>query len=176
MSTYVIYTASNLMSQMAMELEQCVLRDDETVYSPKIERIKRIKGQDKPIISYMFPGYLFIETENQEDLYLRIRSAMGKSIFQYCMLLRDDDYILPLSVEEEQRINLLGGDEHLIRNSVGFIEGEQLIVTEGPLKDMTGYVKKIDRHKKTALLQIPFIGEMREIFVGLEVTNRLNNS
>lgn len=173
--TYVMYTLFDKMSKLAMELERHILLDDEQVYSPKLERIKRIRGVDQTVVSYMFPGYLFIETNHQEELFLRIREARGRSIFQYCKMLRYQEYILPLSPEEEQRIRLLCSDEHLVRSSVGYMEGDRLIVTAGPLKDMVGYVKKIDRHKKTALLKLPFMGEERNIIVGLEVLNTVKD-
>jgi transcriptional antiterminator NusG len=49
------------------------------------------------------------------------------------------------------------------------IENSQVIILSGPLEGMEGYIKKIDRHKRKAYLEIPMFGGVQTVEMGLEV-------
>ena len=51
----------------------------------------------------------------------------------------------------------------------GIIENDQVIITRGPLKGHEGLIKKIDRHKRKAYLEMEMFGRKLETQVGLEV-------
>ena len=56
--------------------------------------------------------------------------------------------------------------------SVGYIEGDACTVTSGPMQGFTGVIKKIDRHKKIAVLEVEFFGRNTEVTVGLEIISK----
>lgn len=56
--------------------------------------------------------------------------------------------------------------------SEGIIEGSKVSVNSGPLQGMEGYIRKIDRHKRKAYLEIPFFGRTQNIQVGLEIVEK----
>jgi len=85
---------------------------------------------------------------------------------------RDNEYIIPLSPADEHMVTELSDENHVIKASLGYIVGDKLIVTDGPLKGHEGEVVKIDRHKRIAILSIEFLGEKRNITVGLEVVKK----
>lgn len=172
METYVIFTRVLEMQRVKMSLEKNLLVKGEELYSPMIERVKRIRGIDRRLQSYMFPGYLFIETDKPDDFFLRIRNGWGKIIFETCFLLKKDAYICPISAEEQEQIRNLCGENHVLELSTGYMIGERLIIEEGPLKELQGRIVKIDRHKKLAMLRCKFMGEERLIKAGLEVVER----
>lgn len=58
--------------------------------------------------------------------------------------------------------------------SEGYLVGSELVVTDGPLKDYQGKVMKIDRHKRTAVLELEFLGRKTKVTVGLEVVRKVN--
>ena len=66
----------------------------------------------------------------------------------------------------------LGGDEHVVRYSEGYIEGDKLVVTSGPLKDFEGNVKKVLRHKRLVVVEVPLLGRTVEVTVGMGVVER----
>ncbi|WP_416239277.1 KOW motif-containing protein, partial [[Clostridium] innocuum] len=47
-----------------------------------------------------------------------------------------------------------GKEEHVVEMSTGFIQGEQIFITEGPLQGKEGQIIRIDRHKRIAYLQL----------------------
>ena len=56
---------------------------------------------------------------------------------------------------------------------MGYIKGDTLIVTDGPLKGHEGEVIFINRHKRIAVLSLDFLGEKRKVTVGLEVVKKI---
>ena len=78
----------------------------------------------------------------------------------------------PLYPEEEEYLRIAGGDGHVVRYSEGYIEGDELVVTSGAMKDCRGTVKKVLRHKRLVVLEIPIMGRAVEITVGMGIVSR----
>lgn len=57
----------------------------------------------------------------------------------------------------------------LIGISKGVIKNGTAVVTSGPLKGRESLIRKIDRHKRTAEIEIPFGRGKKQITVGLEI-------
>lgn len=161
------------MGDVIIGLKKGVLLEDEPVFFPKVERFKRVREKEELVLLPLFPNYLFIESRYPQNLFLRIRAAQGKAIFQYCQLLRNNEYIYPISEEEDERLASLCDENHVLRSSAGYLQGEELVITDGPLKNRKGLIIRINRHKKIAVLSIPFMGEKREVVVGLDVVRKL---
>ena len=87
-------------------------------------------------------------------------------------VLRTGDEMTPIQKEEEEYLRKLGGDEHVVRYSEGYIEGDKLVVTSGPLKDFEGNVKKVLRHKRLVVVEVPLLGRTVEVTVGMGVVER----
>jgi transcription termination/antitermination protein NusG len=62
--------------------------------------------------------------------------------------------------------------DHVIENSIGLIEGDKIIITEGPLMGHESMIKKIDSHKRIAQLDIEMFGQLRTITVALEIISK----
>ncbi len=60
-------------------------------------------------------------------------------------------------------------EEHLIGMSKGIIKDGKPMVTSGPLKGRESLIRKIDRHKRTAEIEIPFVEDDTRVTVGLEI-------
>lgn len=71
---------------------------------------------------------------------------------------------------------LLGlcNDDHCIESSSGIKEGSKIIITDGPLKGFESAIKKVNRHKRQALIELEFMGSMRMVSVALEVLEKVN--
>ena len=98
----------------------------------------------------VWPGYVLVEPEHgvtAEDL-----GAIGQ-----------------LSLKESALVRKLGGQSHVIPVSEGRIQNGQLTVLFGPLMGLEPLVRKIDRHKRLAWLELE---PGRRIPVGLEVTSK----
>ena len=58
---------------------------------------------------------------------------------------------------------------YLVGMSKGIIRKGVLIVTSGPLEGREEIIRKVDRHKRTAEIEIPFPGKRKCLTVGLEI-------
>ena len=56
--------------------------------------------------------------------------------------------------------------------STGVIEGDQVIVTEGPLRGYEALISMIDRHKRLAFLEMHMFGRTKIVKVGLEIVSK----
>lgn len=111
------------------------------------------------------PGYLFVDTSKLQELKEQLqKSEEGEQLFE--------EEPLPLTTEEEALLQSLGGKENLIRMSEGIIEKSKLTVLSGPLQGKEGLIRKIDRHKRRAYLEVPMFGETQMVRAGLEVKSK----
>lgn len=160
-----VYTGKEL--EIARQCRDRVVAESEDVFVPLAERWTKIRGERTLITSRLFPGYVFIETDRIEDFYKRLNR-----IYAMTKVLRTGEEMTPIQPEEEEYLRRLGGDEHVVKYSEGYIEGEKLVVTSGPLKDFEGNVKKVLRHKRLVVLEVPLLGRTVEVTVGLGVLER----
>lgn len=78
----------------------------------------------------------------------------------------------PLYAEEEAHLQRLLRDGYVAVYSEGIMEGNRIVVIEGALKGFEGRVKKVLRHKRLAVLEMPLMGRTVEVTVGLGIVER----
>lgn len=132
----------------------CVNRCPEVISSGEMEEI--LCFQYQRMIRYggkwhlekrlALPGYMFVD---------------GNKI-----LVKEDVFLTPCQVPYLRDMCHEGS---LIEMSRGIIRHGNVIVTDGPLKGREPLIRKIDRHKRTAVIEIPFEGGQKQITVGLEI-------
>ena len=77
-----------------------------------------------------------------------------------------------MSQEEIDLLLRMGSDSQLVEMSSGIIENDRVQVLSGPLKGMEGSIRKIDRHKRMAYLEVEMFGRTVEMKVGLEIVSK----
>lgn len=154
-------TEREIVKQCQRVLLQGVLRRS---FLPCYEEMKRYKGAWHKERKLLFPGYVFLISEDPEQLYQKLKCVIGLT-----KLLKTGEEIISLTEEEIRFLMKFGGKEQLVKMSTGFMEREQVVILEGPLKGMEGYIKKIDRHKREASLELPMFGRILDVKVGLEI-------
>ena len=128
------------------------------------------KGKVEMKRQILFPGYLFIVSElnayDFNELFQNIRYKYGK---YYKNLKYDNTGTPALSDEEKRMIMHLIGDNDVVEASIGIIEGDKVIIMDGPLLGLEGNIVYIDRHKRMAKLEMDFLGNRRTVSVPLEI-------
>lgn len=140
-------------------------------FIPYYEEQKRIRGKWTMQKKVLFPGYVFIITEQIDKAYEELRHIIGLT-----RLVGTGGEVVPLSGEEKEFLLKFGGEEQVVRMSEGIIEDSRVRVTSGPLQGIEGCIKKIDRHKRKAWLEVEMFGRMQRIEVGLEITEKIEKS
>ena len=164
---YVIQVYTGREMEIAEKCRDRIMEEDEDVFIPMAERQKKIRGEWQTVKARLFPGYVFIETGRIEDFHMRLRQskAMAK-------ILRTGETMTPLHEEEEAYLRRLGGEGHVARYSEGYLEQDRLVVTSGALKGYEGRIKKILRHKRLVVLEVPLLGRLVEVTLGLGVVEK----
>lgn len=140
----------------------------ERCFIPYYEEKKKQNGTWNTLQKVLFPGYIFMITEDVEKLFFHLKTIEGMT-----KLIGTGNDIIPLTEEEIAFLQRLGGEEQIVSMSEGIIEGTQVIITSGPLMGMEGLIQKIDRHKRKAWLELELFGRMQQVEVGLEITKKV---
>lgn len=156
-------------------IEQCkqLLSNEcyEKCFVPKRKRMLKIKGKWKEVEEVLFKGYVFMVTDCPDQLALEL-----KKITDLTKLLgKNENHFYPLHESEVEFLKSFGKENHVVEMSVGIIEGDQIIITEGPLKGHEGSIVHINRHKRLAIIEVDFIGHKTEVKVGLEIIRKYND-
>lgn len=151
--------AAEAISAMA----QCAVRD---CFVLRREVMKRKDGAWRKRIERLFPGYVFVETDDP----LRVRQLL-RSVPAFTRLLGSaGDTFVPLTSDEVAWISVhTNAETHVLEMSEGAIEGDRVTVTSGPLKGKEASITRIDRHKRLAWVDMDMFGRKKTIRVGLEI-------
>ena len=160
-----VYTGREL--EIAQQCRDRVIEDGEDVFVPLAERWTKVRGERTLITSRLFPGYVFIETERIEDFHKRLNR-----VYAMTKVLRTGEEMTPIQKEEDEYLRRLGGEDNVVKYSEGYMEGDKLVVTSGPLKDFAGKVKKVLRHKRLVVMEVPLLGRTVEVTLGMGVVER----
>lgn len=138
-------------------------------FVPRREVMRRVEGEWVPMRETLFPGYLFVETRDIQQVMERL-----SHIPAFTRLLGvSDERVIPLSSDEVAWLTaLMKPLDKVVVMSVGVIEGDRVMVTSGPLKGHEALISRIDRHKRAAYLDMRMFGRTKTIKVGLEIVRK----
>lgn len=124
--------------------------------------MKRYQGEWHIENRMLVPYGIFLMTEDQEKMKSNLCELLSTPPLE-------GDGVEVAAVDDvavEFLRSLCGGGQK-ISLSRGYIRDGKTYVTEGPLKGKETLIRKIDRHKRLAKVEIPAAVEMAE--VGLEI-------
>ena len=143
------------------------------VFTPYREIVHKIKGERVIVKKLLFPSYVFIETA-LSPIDFRQKLLNEKKQFQGILKeLKYEDDVSALSEKEKAYLNGLMNDEKTVALSKGEIIGGKVLILEGPLKGYENSIKKVDRHKRKAVLQVVINGNTLEVNVPLEIVRKI---
>ena len=140
-------------------------------FVPRREKLVKHKKKWVTILETIFPSYIFLETDDIKALYIEIRKISDFKKF----IGKDDDFIHPIYEFEKQSLLKYVDEEYIARLSKGLKDGDEIIIIEGPLVDNIGNIKRIDRKKRKAIVEVEIIGQIVEIELGLELITKSDN-
>ena len=117
----------------------------------------------------MFPGYMFIDTDNPSDIYEQLKNVPELTK----ILGREGKDFISIEPGKESMFKAMVNEAYEIPVSTGIIEGDRVIVKDGPLVGMEAYIKKIDRHKRIAVLNAEMFEQEIKVSVGLEIVQKM---
>lgn len=158
-------TEERIRLQCERVIEKAVL---ERCFIPHYQQKKRFQGKWHIQEKILFPGYVFLIARNVELVREKLQKVIGLT-----KLIGTGDEIIPLTDQETALLLRMGGEEQVVEMSVGVIEKDKVKIQEGPLVGMEGLIKKIDRHKRQAVLETEMFGRKVEMKVGVEIVEKI---
>jgi Transcription antiterminator len=149
------------------------LEADRIVLPKKLLPIRR-RGVTKKVMLPLFPGYLFICSENileELDLYWNIRHTDG-----FVRFLKENPKPTPLSENDLELIrHFISFGKIADTSKVTFDENDRIVVLEGPLVGMEGKIIKVDRRKGRAKVLLDLYDNAFPIDLGFEIVERVKS-
>lgn len=139
----------------------------ERCFVPYYEEQKKYQGTWHTEKKVLFPGYVFMVSGQLTDLYKSLQGIIGMT-----RLLGTGNEIVPLQQDEIELLKKMGAAEKPLEVSTGIIENGAVVIKEGPLAGLEGYIRKIDRHKRKAWLEIDMFGRTMNMEAGLEIVEK----
>lgn len=140
----------------------------EECFIPYYEKKIKYMGKWHTETEVLFPGYIFMISEQKVDLISNV-----KKIPKLIKILGDGDEIIPLYDNEIDFLMKFGKKEHVVKMSQAYIENDKIVITDGPLKGYEGIIKRINRHKRKAIVKVEFFGRTMEVNVGVEIVRKI---
>ncbi|MFJ7184008.1 antiterminator LoaP [Lysinibacillus xylanilyticus] len=155
-----------LIDNLGNDIEECLV-------PKKILREKK-SGKYHDAMKIIFKGYIFVKTNITKQLYYDFLSVPNVLYMVRPGLRKDTNkkeieyfYEIP-NKEIEWILQLLDKDSILMPSKIA-VNNREVSIISGPLLNMDNCIKKIDKRKNRAKLEIDILGETKIITVGVEI-------
>lgn len=166
---YVIQVRGKMEEKIKKACEQRISSDVlKECFVPKHKQLKKINGKWSEVESILFSGYVFLVSDNPNELYLKLKEIPDLTK----MLGYSDNEFYPLYDEEVEFLKTFTNQEYIVEMSKGLIENDEIKITSGPLKGKEGIIRKINRHKRIAMIEVELFGKITQTYVGLEIISK----
>ena len=135
----------------------------------------RKDGKIKPSTLAVFPGYIFIEAANDDEiLSYQWEFRRTKGFYRF---LKSNQEITPLADRDlELVLHFVKSGPIAGRSKVYFNENSRIVVVDGPLSGLEGRIVKVDRRKRRAKIMLDLYNESFTIDLAFEVIGALNST
>ena len=154
---YVVHTYAGQESRTATTLTQKVEAQNMTgwikeILIPTQDKIKIAKGKKSTVKEKIFPGYILIKMEVNDDSWLAVRTTPGVTGF-----VGTGSKPTRLPDSEVEAIQKFVAQE-APKSQTAFTKGEAVRIVEGPFSDMLGSVQDIDEGKGKVKVLVSIFG------------------
>ena len=121
-----------------------------------------------------FPGYVFIKSHECVDEFIASMRPIIDNIKEAYYFLYYGENRRDISMRESERVQIepLLNRDYYMESSCGFIEGDRVKVTSGALMGLDSRIVKINKRKRTAVIDVSMLGDTRRITLMLEVLRK----
>ena len=120
-------------------------------------------GVKKTVPKKMFPGYVLLNMEMNDDTWYVVRNTRGVTGF-----VGPGSKAVPLTEAEMKPLGIK--TENV---SIDFAEGDSIAVVAGVWKDTVGVVQKLDYGKQTATINVELFGRETPVEISFAEVRKL---
>ena len=145
-------------------------------FTPSRKALRKFHGQLKEVTERCFPGYIFVETDDVQQLFIELYWIPG---FTRLLGREADTYnFVPLDKDESRMIDILYGAENGRVTEISNIEvreGEMIRVLDGPLAGLETQIKKVNLHKRQVTIEYMMCGRLVTSSVAINIVTNIIN-
>jgi transcription termination/antitermination protein NusG len=171
MQYYAMHVLTNSEDDFSRRLRPLV--GDRIIVPKKLLTIRK-RGVNKKVLSPVFRGYVFLQSEDllsELDVFWAIRRTPG-----FIRYLRESARPSPLNDRDLALLrHFISLGEFADTSKVTFDENDRIVVLEGPLKGLEGRITKVDRRKGRARVILDMYESQFPIDLGFEVVERVKS-
>ncbi len=166
---YVVHTYSGYENKVKANIEKTIENNKHLaeqileVRVPLEEVIEVKNGVKKTVQKKMFPGYVLLNMEMNDDTWYVVRNTRGVTGF-----VGPGSKPVPLSDAEMKPLGIKTD-----KMTVDFAEGDSIAVVAGVWKDTVGVVQKMDFGKQTATISVELFGRETPVEISFAEVRKL---
>lgn len=154
---YVLHTYSGYENKVMKTIESRVEAFDlgDRVYEvvvPTQDEIEIKDGQRKTVQRKVFPGYVLVRMEMDEDTWYQLRNTPGVTGF-----VSQDNKPVPLKGDAAQTV-IQGMEAEAPKVTMSFALGDTVRIIDGPFADFRGEIDEINNEKGKIKVLVSFFG------------------
>ncbi len=165
---YVVHTYSGYENKVKANIEKTIENNKEfaerilEVRVPVEEVVEIKNGVRKTIQRKLFPGYVLINMDMDDETWYVVRNTRGVTGF-----VGPGSKPVPLSEAEMKPLGIK--TENM---TIDFKEGDTIAVVAGVWKDTIGVVQKLDMNKQTATITVELFGRETPVEISFAEVRR----
>ncbi|MBQ7919316.1 MAG: transcription termination/antitermination factor NusG [Lachnospiraceae bacterium] len=166
---YVVHTYSGYENKVKANIEKTIennkhLAEQILEVRVPLEEVVEVKnGVKKTVQRKLFPGYVLLNMDMNDDTWYVVRNTRGVTGF-----VGPGSKPVPLTEAEMKPLGIK--TENV---SVDFEEGDSIAVVAGVWKDTVGVVQKLDYNKQTATINVELFGRETPVEIGFAEVRKL---
>lgn len=137
-------------------------------FCPSFATQKKVRGEWREVQAILFPGYVIAVSDDVGELERRLRR-----VEEFTRLLSMGESFVPLEERDRAWISAFTErGERVIPMSMGVMEGDRVVVFQGPLMGREGWIKSVNRRKSLAFIELEMFGRKIETKIGLGIVRK----
>ena len=166
---YVVHTYSGYENKVKANIEKTIENNKHLaeqileVRVPMEEVVEMKNGVKKTVQRKLFPGYVLLNMDMNDDTWYVVRNTRGVTGF-----VGPGSKPVPLTEAEMKPLGIKTDNV-----TVDFAEGDSIAVVAGVWKDTVGVVQKIDHGKQTATINVELFGRETPVEISFAEVRKL---
>lgn len=166
---YVVHTYSGYENKVKANIEKTIENNKHLaeqileVRVPMEEVVEVKNGVKKTVQRKLFPGYVLLNMDMNDDTWYVVRNTRGVTGF-----VGPGSKPVPLTEAEMKPLGIKSDNI-----SIDFSEGDSIAVVAGVWKDTVGVVQKMDHSKQTATINVELFGRETPVEISFAEVRKL---
>lgn len=173
MDWYSFFVRSGKEEEIKLFMDRFYSSHDLSCLVPKRTVPERKQGKTHDRTKILFPGYIFIKTGDIQNVYYNIKKTPHLLYMVNGAIRKNNQaahFFTPIPKEQMDWLVELCGVNGTLGYSDIILWGSQMKVTSGPLLGKEELIRKIDKRKSRAKIEVRLLDEVKLIDVGIHVS------